>query len=204
MKLNNVKCIYHRKFKPYPKDNFIKGNRINLIKQDFKSIKPNSTWFTDITYIKYNGGFCYLNVILDSFDKSIICWKLSKNIDSKLTTDTLKVAKSKYYHEHPIIHSDQGSQYTSLEYSKQMDTFGFTKSYSKPGCPYDNALVECFFSYFKRELIHRLEDNIDFNSLYLKIKEYIYFYQNKRIHSTLNYKTPLEFRNEYFSSKKTV
>lgn len=204
MKQNDIKCIYHKRFKPYPKDNYFKSNRINLVNQDFTSPKPNSTWFTDITYIKYNGGFCYLNVILDSFDKSIISWKLSKNIDSNLTVDTLKAAKSKYYSDNPIIHSDQGSQYTSLEYSSHMSKFNFTQSFSKPGCPYDNAIVECFFSYFKRELIYRLDRNIDFNSLYLKIKDYIYFYQNKRIHSSLNYKTPIEFRNLYFSSKKIV
>lgn len=57
MKQNNITCSYHKKFKPYPKDNYIKSNRINLINQKFNSHKPNIKWFTDITYIKYNGGF---------------------------------------------------------------------------------------------------------------------------------------------------
>lgn len=204
MKLNNIKCIYHKRFKPYPKNNYSKAKRINLINQNFKTNIPNSKLFTDISYLKYNGGFCYLNVIIDSFDKSIVAWKLSKRIDSKLTCDTLDIIKSKYYNSNPTIHSDQGSQYTSLEYVNKMKRYNFTKSYSKPGYPYDNAVVECFFSYLKRELIYRLDDNINYNDLYNEIKNYMKYYQNERIHSSLAYKTPNEFRNDYLSSKKIV
>ena len=204
MHRNNIKCLYHKKFKPYPKNKHIKANRKNLINRKFTTKNPNVLWFTDITYIKTINGFCYLNVIIDSFDKSIVSWQLSKSIDTKLATNTLKDAKCKHYNSSPIIHSDQGVQYTSGEYQETMQNFNFTSSFSSPGCPYDNAVVESFFSYFKKELIYSLSDKLTFKELYKKISEYIYFYNNKRIHSSLGYKTPKQFFDLYKSSIQVV
>lgn len=115
--------------------------RPNLLKQDFSTTGLNQKWTTDITYIQTKrDGWCYLSTITDLHSRQIIGYSFSKKMDTKLIMKTLESAvQNRTITEDLIIHSDLGTQYTSDEYNKRLNELHIRHSYSRKGCPYDNA-----------------------------------------------------------------
>lgn len=127
----------------------------NLLDREFRSHEPNAKWVTDITYIQTGQGTLYLSAILDLYDRRIVAFKTSTRNDSKLVTDTLKTAmKNKNVTVERQLHSDQGSPYTSREYFDLTQQYGIRPSMSRRANPYDNAVIESFFSMLKTECIY--------------------------------------------------
>lgn len=127
----------------------------NLLNRDFRSGVPYTKWVTDITYLHTPQGTLYLSVILDLFDRRVTAYKMSTRNDCKLVCDTLKSAmKGKAVTVERQLHSDQGSQYTATEYHSLTKQYGITPSMSRRANPYDNAVVESFFSILKTECIY--------------------------------------------------
>ena len=163
----------------------------NILKQNFNPKEPNKAWCSDITYIKVEGRFYYLCVIIDLFSRRVIAYKISCKIDTRLVLDTFESAlKNRNYPENVIFHSDRGSQYTSDEFRKRLDRASFIQSFSKKGHPYDNAVMESFFKYLKKEETDR-HSFASFNELNLALFEYIHgFYNSVRPHSHNNGLSP--------------
>lgn len=159
----------------------------NIFEQDFTASQPNIKWSTDITYIQTNEGTLYLSVIKDLYDTSIVGYEYSTNPNADLVVSTVRKAinsieDSKY---NIILHSDQGTQYTSYKYSECLMKYDITPSMSRRGNPYDNACVESFFSAMKTEWL-RKPYKLSLEEVQKEIDDYIKFYNNERISLKLN------------------
>ena len=127
----------------------------NLLNRDFHADRPNQKWVTDISYIHTKQGVLYLSIIRDLYDNSIVSYKTGTEQNMKLVLSTIRDAKKNEKVTAELqLHSDQGFQYTSHGYFKLTQSFNITPSMSRKGNPYDNALVENFFSILKTECIY--------------------------------------------------
>jgi len=192
-KYNLLSVIRRKKFK-YVSEHLHKYP--NLLNREFNAERPNQKWVTDISYIPTTQGNCYLSVIRDLYDNSIVAYQMSKDMTVKLVLDTIKKAMKKENVTAELqLHSDQGFQYTSHPYFKLTQSYGITPSMSRRGNPYDNALAENFFSILKTECIYRAKRKT-YEEARRLIGEYIYFYNNERIQLKTKL-TPLEKRSQY-------
>ncbi len=165
----------------------------NHLKQQFNPNKPNLIWVSDITYVSVAGKFRYVCVVIDLFARKVISYKVSNKIDTKLVVDTFKSAYNKRNQPSSLMfHSDRGSQYNSKEFRKLLDSLNIVQSFSAKGHPYDNAVVESFFKYLKKEELDRRTFTTE-TQLKLSLFEYIEsFYNPKRPHSANNFMSPDE------------
>lgn len=169
----------------------------NLLNGKFTVSSPNSIWCTDFTYLNLsNGSKRYNCTILDLYDRSVVATFNGKEITSDLAIKTLKLALK---HHKPsrtslILHSDQGSQYTSKEFTEFCQTKKITQSMSKAGCPYDNAPMERYFNTFKNELIYLFYFKND-ELLNRAVYDYAYsWYNHLRPHTFNQGLTPFQAR----------
>ena len=173
----------------------------NELNQQFNPTQPNRAWVSDITYISVKNKFVYLCVVLDLFSRKVIGWKVSTRMTTSLVVDTLTQAIQHRQPTQPVLmHSDRGSQYTSLVYRQFLDTHQLVPSYSKPGYPYDNAVMEAFFKYIKKEELDRRQFH-SMEEVVLSTFEYIEgWYNSKRPHSHNQMLTPNEREIQFFPS----
>ena len=170
----------------------------NRLKQDFRADHPNQKWCTDFTYLFLkNHEVRYNCSIIDLYDRSVVASVTDRHITSDLAIRTLQKAldaKPKRNGE-LILHSDQGSQYTSKAFIDFCETSHVTQSMSKAGYPYDNAPMERYFNTLKNECINLYEFRTE-ESLYQAVEEFAYVtYNHVRPHSYNGYKTPFEVRS---------
>lgn len=169
----------------------------NLLEQDFSCEEINTKWCTDFTYLFLaDGSKRYNCTILDLHDRSVIASITARNITSDLAIRTLRKALDSQPEIKGvlILHSDQGSQYTSKEFVEYCKRMHVTQSMSKAGYPYDNAPMERYFNTLKNELIYEHSYQTE-ASLYKAIDEYAYVtYNHVRPHSYNGYKTPFQAR----------
>ena len=186
-----LKSIVIRKWNHYSANNKVEEKE-NIIKQDFSAENINEKWCTDITYIyTVQDGWTYLASVMDCYSKKIIGWSYSKSMTTEMALDAVKKAILNVKPSGKIIlHSDLGSQYTSRLFEAYLAERNIVHSFSRKGCPYDNACIESFHSILKKEEIHHKKYH-DFKEAYNAIFEYIEsWYNRKRIHSSIGYLTP--------------
>jgi transposase InsO family protein len=175
----------------------------NVLDQRFHANRPDEVWAGDITYIRTKIGWTYLAVVIDLFNREVVGYAVSKSIDVDLVKRALSsaIAKRGVTDTPTVFHSDRGIQYASKSFMRMLEEHGIVGSMSKSGCPFDNAVAESFFSSAKRECIHH-KDYKDFEEVKQDVFSYIeLFYNRKRMHSTLGYKTPVEYRLSYLESQ---
>lgn len=170
----------------------------NQIKQDFTANKINQKWCTDFTYLFLKDGEKRYNcTIIDLHDRSVVASLTDKKITSDLAIRTVQKAFESQGISHAdglILHSDQGSQYTSREFVEFCESQGILQSMSKAGYPYDNAPMERYFNTLKSELIYLHEYETE-TTLYEAIDHYAYQeYNTKRPHTFNGGKTPFQAR----------
>ena len=168
----------------------------NLLNRDFTADAPNRKWCTDFTCVFLSDGAKRYNCsILDLYDKTIIATKNSNRIDAQLAINTLQAALERIHAgENLILHSDQGSQYTSRAFTEFCEEKHIRQSMSKAGCPYDNSPMESFYGTFKAEFInqHSFASDEDLDNA---TDDYVYgYYNHQRPHSSNGYMTPFEKR----------
>ncbi len=169
---------------------------LNLIKQNIP-YKPNQIYTGDFTYIKYFDKYIYLATYMDIFSREIVGWNVSTKhtkdlvikalVDGLINTD-FKLPK--------IVHSDQGSEYRSREYTAFVENLGIQVSMSKKGSPWENGYQESFYNNFKTELGLEFERFDSLGELVEGIHQTINYYNNERIHSKLKM-PPTKFRKLY-------
>lgn len=171
----------------------------NILKQEFDQSEPNVVWVCDFTYIRAAGIFYYLCAILDLFSRKVIAYKLSNKIDTQLAIDTLNLAVANRGKSDGIIfHTDRGYQFTAKKFRKHLDKLNMVQSFSGKGHPYDNAVMECFFKYLKKEETYR-KSYSSFQELNLSLFEYINgFYNSVRPHSHNNGLSPNQAEHVFF------
>lgn len=170
----------------------------NLLRRNFKASRPDEKWVSDITYIKVEKGFVYLAVIMDLFSRKIIGWSLDTTMTNQLIMDAFTMAvASRKVEPGLILHSDRGVQYRSGEYQALLLNEGIRPSMSRKGNCWDNAAMESFFGRFKVEALYA-EDITNKQKAYSCVFEYIeLFYNNHRRHSSLGYRSPNTYEQEY-------
>ena len=155
MKEEGIKAVWIKKFKLLRNKVPVRGLK-NIVNREFKPERKNKIWVTDITYIWTTRGFVYLSSIMELYSRKIISWEVSDKLGVELVIKTIRRAKSIRKIDRPlIIHSDQGSQYTSKAYREETGEKNIERSYSRKGNPWDNAIIESFHSIIKREWLNR-------------------------------------------------
>lgn len=167
----------------------------NLLNRNFYATFPGEKWVSDITYIPTNHGWLYLTIVLDLFDRKVIGWALSTTMTTKDTAVAAwRMAITNRPAKKVLFHSDRGVQYASCEFRKEIGQHDTIQSMSRKGNCWDNAVAENFFKILKSEMIYHLK----YHSI-LQAKNDIFefvkiWYNRKRKHSYLGYKTPEEYR----------
>jgi putative transposase len=161
----------------------------------------NQVWSTDITYIPMKHGFMYLSAVIDWHSRYIISWRLSNSLHVQNNIETLKEALEQGKPE--IFNTDQGSQFTSPQFTEILKKSQIKISMDGRGRATDNACIERFWRSIKYENIY-LHSYENVKELYQGVKEYIDFYNNRRLHQSLDYKTPSEIYNGYIKTKKCI
>ncbi len=176
----------------------------NKLDRNFKVDETGKVWVSDITYISTSQGWLYLTVIMDLADRKIIGWSLSKSMKAIETTIPAwnMALKNRTIAGQLIFHSDRGIQYACTEFKTLLEgNKDVVRSMSRKGNCWDNAVAESFFKTLKVELIYR-EIFIDRKYAALSVFEYIeIWYNRKRLHSTLGYRTPDEFGKSLSNQK---
>lgn len=172
----------------------------NVLNREFTASRPNMKWAGDITYVPTAEGWLYLAVIIDLFSRRVIGWSMSKRIDQGLTRSAIMMALRTRQPNRPlIVHSDRGVQYAAGDYQQVLADWSVTPSMSRKGNCWDNAVSESFFATLKIELVHG-ENYRTHDEAQQSIFEYIeVFYNRERLHSTLNYRSPVDFEQAYLS-----
>ncbi len=200
MRREGLRAIQAKSFKPQTTDSK-HGLPVcaNLLQNGANApLGKGEVFVGDITYLRLrDGSFCYLACLQDKFTRRIVGWKVSERMTAQLVIDVFLQARRRgLIKKGAIIHTDQGSQYASVEYRRLLYINGFRQSMSRKGNCYDNAQAESFFSRFKAELVENgiFESVEDARS---EIFGYIEGYYNRiRLHSGLNYQSPLEFEKQ--------
>ncbi|MGM7683796.1 IS3 family transposase [Cytobacillus sp. Hm23] len=191
MKAADIRSIIKKKFRPYSSNKQV-IERENVLNQDFSTTTINEKWVGDITYIHtLKDGWCYLASVMDLHSRKIVGYSFSRSMTTNLVIKALEHAiTTQDPGEGLILHTDLGSQYTSEEFTTYAQSNHMTLSFSKKGCPYDNACIESFHAILKKEEVNHVK-YLDFNSANLAIFKFIEgWYNRKRIHSSLGYRTP--------------
>lgn len=159
-----------------------------------KPTSINQQWSGDITYLKVGSRWHYLAVVIDLFSRRIIGWAFGKNKTTALTLKALRLAIKKRKSKHSVLfHTDRGAEYRAHVVQQYLASHNIKASMNRPGCCTDNAEVESFFHSLKADLI-RGNKFETMKKLQTKLKGYVnYFYNRQRLHSSLGYKTPVEF-----------
>lgn len=168
----------------------------NRLKQNFSATAPNQKWVGDIVGIWTDEGWLYLAALLDTCSRMIVGWAMSSLRDEKLVETALRMALSRRTLAAGttlLHHTDRGSQYTATAYLALLAQYGIQVSMSGKANPYDNAMMESFFSTLRAELT----DLVDFptcQAARTAVFEFIeVFYHRQRLHSALDYRTPIAF-----------
>lgn len=178
----------------------------NVLNRNFIVANPSRVWVSDITYIQTKEGFLYLTTIIDLYDRKMIGWSLSNGMNTEETTlAAWKMAiRNRLVQKGLIFHSDRGVQYASKKFANTIESYGVVRSMSRKGNCWDNAVAESFFKSLKTELIYG-NKLITKEQMELEIFEYIeIWYNKKRRHGALNYKTIEEFNNQNYIYKNVA
>ncbi|MDL9198778.1 IS3 family transposase [Escherichia coli] len=177
----------------------------NRLQRQFNPDAPDERWVTDITYIRTHEGWLYLAVVVDLFSRKIIGWSMQSRMTKDIVLNALLMAVWRRNPEKQVlVHSDQGSQYTSHKWQSFLKSHGLEGSMSRRGNCHDNAVAESFFQLLKRERIKkkiygtREEARSD-------IFDYIeMFYNSKRRHGSSEQMSPTEYENQYYQRLGSV
>lgn len=194
MRITGVAAKTKRKFKCTTDSRHTLPVAPNLLDRNFSPEKANQVWVSDITYVPTREGWLYLCTVEDLYSRRIVGWSMAANIDSRLVVDAVQMAVD---HRRPepglIVHSDRGSQYCSDHYHRLLQRHQLRCSMSRKGNCYDNAPMESFFRSLKVELVY-WEDYHTRDEAKSSLIEFIEaFYNRRRRHSTLDYKSPVDF-----------
>lgn len=193
MKNEGIRAKMDRRYKPrqwqpgskIAKDNLLSGRPIPK--------SPHEVWVADFTYTRHHGEYVYFSAIMDLCTRQLVGEEISKTRDADLIARTFKKAKRRYPEAKPkIFHSDRGIEYANHKIGNMLKKESIQQSMSGKGNCYDNAHMESFFHTYKSEMYYteKFEDIKEFER---KTKSYIRFYNQRRLHSSLDYMSPEAF-----------
>ena len=197
MNLPKMSTVKPPKFKHKNTENLTLENKLA---QNFNVTAPNQVWVCDFTYVKVGQRFSYIFAIIDLYARKVIAYNISNRINTDLAIKTLQSAvKARKASNGILFHTDRGVQFTSHNFRKPLDSLNIVQSFSAKSHPYDNAVMECFFKYLKKEELNRRSFS-SFDQLKLSLVKYIDgFYNPIRPHSHNNGLSPNKMESLFFS-----
>lgn len=198
MKAYGLKCPYrganaYRQFAKALKTNTTFPNIVN---REFLANGARKTLLTDITYLFYDGGVCYLSTILDAFTREILAYELSDNLRVEFVLNTVDKLVAEHgcdLDDTTVIHSDQGCHYTSKAFIAKLKSEEFIQSMSRKGNCWDNAPQESFFGHMKDEIMYYVEKHTTFDEVKTQVDDWIDYYNNERYQWDLAKLAPKEY-----------
>lgn len=187
-------CVRPKRYKSYRGE--VGHTAPNHLNRNFQAVRPNEKWVTDVTEFTVHGQKVYLSPVIDLFNQEVVAYDVAKTAHLPLVMTMLERAiKRLHPNEKPIVHSDQGWQYQNHAVRHKLLQHGLTQSMSRKGNCLDNAVAENFFGLLKTEMYHGAKfDSAD--ELIRNLKDYIAYYNTKRIKVKLKGLTPVEFREQ--------
>ena len=166
----------------------------DLVNRNFAAPAPDRLWVADITYVPTWSGFLYVAVVVDACSRRVVGWSMAGHLRTELILDALDMAIARRRPADGLVHhSDRGTQYTSLAFGRRAREAGISLSMGSTGDAYDNALAESFFASLETELLDRTTYRTRADAR-LAVFDYIEaFYNPRRRHSALGYRSPAEF-----------
>jgi transposase InsO family protein len=167
----------------------------DLVERDFTAEEPDELWVGDITYMPTDQGWLFVASVLDVCTRTVVGWSMADHLRAELCTDALAAAgaaRGKGFFTATVFHSDHGCQYTSSEFKACCGRMGITQSMGSVGDSFDNAMAESLWSSLKRELVDDTHVATK-QEARLAVFEWITWYNNERLHSSLDYMSPREF-----------
>lgn len=164
----------------------------NLLNRDFTAIHPNTKWVTDTAYIQYGPRTLYLSTIMDLYNNEVVAYTLDEHQQTALVLDTLRTAlKNRNQPEGVLVHSDQGSVYSSYVYQNEITARKLTSSMSRRGNCWGNAVIKSFHSSLKsEEFMYTRFNSISEKEVRQRIERYMKYYNEERIQEKLGYHEP--------------
>lgn len=197
-----------RSFRSSAKSDYKKREKLygtpNVLNRQFSVDRPNAAWVGDCTQFQVQNKKYHICAILDLYCRKIVACKIASKASTQLVTSTFKLAlEERHPDQNLLFHSDRGCQYTSQAFRKLLAQHGITQSFSKAGTPYDNGVMESFFSSLKQEELYRnsYSSERDFKK---KVAAYITFYNEKRPHRANQYKTPDRMEADFFRRQTSM
>ena len=172
----------------------------DLVGRDFNPTEPDRTWVGDITYLRTTEGWLFLATVIDLFSRRVIGWSVANHMRTELVADALKMAVATRGGtvDAVVFHTDRGAQYTSAAFGELCHQLDVTQSMGATGVCWDNAAAESFFGTLKRELANRRRWNTRADARRDLIRWIEGWYNRRRLHSTLDYNTPIEIEDLYY------
>jgi transposase InsO family protein len=199
---DNLLCVRKRKFVVTTDSNHGRKVYPNLAR-DMTVSDVDQLWVADITYIRLQDEFVFLAVILDACSRRVIGWALERTLEDELTLAALRMALAQRAIRPGLVHhSDRGSQYASNDYTDLLKAHGIKISMSRKANPWDNAACESFMKSLKYEEVLRNEYR-DLDEARRSIVRFLrQVYNEKRLHSALGYRPPVEFEQALLAQKQ--
>ena len=205
MKEMGLKCRYVKKFAITTDSKHGELVAPNLLDRQFTVPTPDTTYVTDITYLKVGVKWHYLTVFIDLFSRIVVGWDLSDSLERHSAIRALnKAIQRRRPGQGLMIHSDRGVQYASSEFRAVLQKHQFIQSMSRKGNCWDNAVAESFFHSIKAQMIHHCKFQ-DIKEAEQALFNYIEVYYNRRRrHSTNGYKAPAQYEMEWWNKRKAA
>ncbi|MGL4382325.1 MAG: IS3 family transposase [Bacilli bacterium] len=186
------KYCKNKSFKPYANKVLTNVKVVaNLLKQNFDNYRLNEVITSDLTYVPNDKRFFYICFLLDLYNREIVGFSTSEHHDTEMVIEAFEKANIDK-REFKIFHTDRGGEFKGEKLIDFLAEHDVARSMSKPGCPFDNAPSERLFRIFKTEWMKPSYNDII--ELQADVKEFVHWYNHFRIHSSLNYQTPVEKR----------
>ncbi len=166
----------------------------DLVERNFVPAAPNRLWVADIKYVRTWQGWLYLAAVMDCYSRRIVGWSMRPDLEAELVVDALEMATARRRPQAGLVHhSDQGSQYVSLRFGERCREIGIHRSMGSKGDCFDNAVAESFFATLEKDLLRR-RSFATRQDASTAVFDYIEaFYNPLRLHSTLDYLSPIEY-----------
>ena len=186
-----VSAYASAKFKPR-RSSVGEADAPNIVNREFDGRAPRAHVVSDLTYVRVGARWCYVCLLIDLYNREIVGHAAGERKDAHLVKSAFATLDFPIS-DIEVFHTDRGSEFDNAEIDEMLEVFGIKRSLSKRGCPYDNAVDESANRTLKEEFVYQEA----FSSLYdlqLKLNDYVHWYNTIRLHSTLGYMSPVEFR----------
>jgi putative transposase len=177
----------------------------DLVRRDFTACAPGQKMVGDITYVETWEGWIYVATVIDCHTRAVIGWAIDDNFKTQLIEKAIEMAvRNHKLAEGAIFHSDRGSNYTSRTFARTLRRHGLRQSVGRTGICYDNALAESFFAALKNERVHRTQYPTREHARRDIVRYIEFWYNSRRRHSGLGYRSPQQVHDEYLERQQAA